>query len=114
MERGSSKHSPREDDALAEDNTAWLAARKPPPVRVSVESADRFFLENSVVAFSTGEDFFTLVTEKPEVVIAKGMTPDADLAVIFQPAGESPTPSRRWSSSPAVRRATGPTGHRVT
>ena len=77
------------DDALAEDNTAYLSLTKPKPVRVSVESADRFFLENSVQAFSQGESLLSLVKDNPDVVLAKGAAPKADLSIIFQPAGES-------------------------
>jgi hypothetical protein len=78
------------DDALATDNTAYLAARKPTPIRVSVESTDRFFLENSVLAFSSSEDLLNLVPDAADVVIAKSATPDEEQAIIFQPAGESP------------------------
>jgi Ca-activated chloride channel family protein len=77
------------DDALAEDNIAYLSLTKPKPIRVSVESADRFFLENSVHAFSQGESQLTLVKDKPDVVLAKSAAPTADFAIIFQPAGES-------------------------
>jgi len=76
-------------DALAEDNTAYLAVAKPEPIRVAVESDDRFFLENSVHAFSRGESLLTLVAGGPTVVLAKSVTPTADFAVIFQPTGES-------------------------
>lgn len=77
------------NDALAADNTAYLSLTKPKPIRVSVESTDRFFLENSVHAFSQGESLLTLVKENPDVVLAKSAAPAADLAIIFQPAGES-------------------------
>lgn len=77
------------EDALAADNTAYLALAKPKPVRVSVESTDRFFLENSVHAFSHGESLLTLVKENPDVVLAKSAAPKGDFSIIFQPAGES-------------------------
>jgi len=78
------------NDALSADNTAFLAARKPAPIRVSVESADRFFLENSVLAFSGSQELLNLVDGGADVIIAKSATPHDKLAVIFQPAGESP------------------------
>jgi hypothetical protein len=77
------------DDALAVDNTAYLFLAKPQAVRVAVESSDRFFLENSVQAFSQGESLLTLVKENPDVVLAKGAAPKADFSIIFQPAVES-------------------------
>lgn len=77
-------------DALAEDDVAYLVARRPPPIQATVESDDRFFLENSVLAFSGGDDLLELATTAGEVAIGKSKTPDAELAVIFQPAGESP------------------------
>lgn len=83
-------------DALATDNTAYLAVAEPERIRVRVESADPYFLENSVQAFSRGEGRLALVcggaaggAPPPDVVLAKGTTPDALNAVIFQPAGES-------------------------
>jgi hypothetical protein len=78
------------DDALQLDDVAYLAARKAKPIPVAVESADRFFLENSVQAFGGGDGLLTLVSDKADVVIAKSKSPDVPRAVIFQPAGESP------------------------
>lgn len=78
------------DDALAEDNVAYLAARKPKAIPVSVESSDRFFLENSVLAFSGADALLQLTYKDAAVAIAKSTTPEATLSVIFQPAGESP------------------------
>jgi hypothetical protein len=78
------------DDALAEDNVAYLAARKPTPIAVSVDSSDRFFLENSVLAFAGSDDLLKLVPEAADVVIAKSATPEAPLAIIFHPDGDSP------------------------
>jgi hypothetical protein len=77
-------------DALAEDNTAYLAVAKPEAIRVGVESPDPFFLENSVQAFSRGEALLSLVKENPAVVLAKSAAPKSDLSIIFQPAGEAP------------------------
>jgi hypothetical protein len=77
------------DDALAADNTAYLSLAKPQAVRVAVESPDRFFLENSVQAFSQGESLLTLVKENPDIVLAKSAAPKADSSIIFQPAGDS-------------------------
>ena len=78
------------DDALADDNVAYLAARKPKPIPVAVESSDRFFLENSVLAFSGVDALLQLVPEAAEVTIAKAASPEVPLAIIFQPDGESP------------------------
>ena len=78
------------EDALSTDNVAYLVAAHPDPLRIAVKSEDRFFLENSVLAFSRGADLLTLVREKPEVVLANGVAPDGDKVLIFQPTGESP------------------------
>ncbi|BBO35259.1 vWA domain-containing protein [Lacipirellula parvula] len=78
------------DDALAADNVAYLAVRKPKPINVAVESSDRFFLENSVVAFSGDDALLKLVEDGGAVTVGKSISPDASLAVIFQPDGESP------------------------
>ena len=44
------------DDALPNDNVAYLAAVKPKPVKVSGDASDPYFFENSVLAFSRGYD----------------------------------------------------------
>ncbi len=77
-------------DALASDNVAYLAVAPPRPVRVTVESDDRFFLENSVIAFSRHAGLLTLSDTRPQVVLAKSVTPDVPLSMIFQPQGDSP------------------------
>lgn len=97
-------------DALESDNLAYLSANQPPPVRVAVDASDRFFLEHSVLAFSQGKNLLTLVTSpaqnippsetdssaqpqianNPHITLAKGATPDAPLAILFQPEGNSP------------------------
>jgi len=78
------------EDALAADDVAYLAVRKPKPITVSVESSDRFFLENSVLAFAGSDELLNLVPDGADVVIAKSATPEAPLAVVFQPNGDSP------------------------
>lgn len=77
-------------DALAIDNTASLAIHRPPPIRVAVDDTNRFFFENSVLAFSSAQGLMTLVQQQPEIVLASGSTPTAPLAIIFQPTGLSP------------------------
>ena len=77
-------------DALAQDNIAYLVAQQPPPVRVRVATEDRYFMENSVLAFSQGSGLLELVEENEQLVLTKAASPDASLALIFQPDGESP------------------------
>lgn len=77
-------------DAFPEDNTAYLAAQRPPPLKVGVDTADKFFLETSVRAFSGDSGFLTLSQDSPQLTLSKGTTPSAPLAMIFQPEGESP------------------------
>lgn len=78
------------EDALAIDNTVWMAVNRPPPIRVAVDDTNRFFFENSVLAFSQNQGLMTLVQEQPEIVLASGSTPEKPMAIIFQPKGESP------------------------
>lgn len=76
-------------DALAADNTAYLVASHPDPIRVAVKSEDRYFLENSVLAFSRGDGLMALVRDKPEVVLANGLAPDDGKTIVFHPTGQS-------------------------
>ena len=76
-------------DALEKDNQAFFVVDKPPPIRVAVQSEDRFFFENSVVAFSRGSGLLTLDSDNPQIVMAKGGASGDLPAVIFQPANES-------------------------
>jgi len=78
------------DDALERDNMANLAVEPPRPIRMAVQSGDRFFLENSVTAFSRGAGLLALTDETPQIVLARKSTPDAPCALIFQPEGQSP------------------------
>ncbi|MEM6798506.1 MAG: VWA domain-containing protein [Planctomycetota bacterium] len=76
-------------DALAADNTAWLVARRPPPIAMAVASDDRYFFEQSVRAFTIGSSALRLVDEGAQVVLAKGSV-ETPRAIVFQPDGESP------------------------
>ncbi|MEM9186720.1 MAG: VWA domain-containing protein [Planctomycetota bacterium] len=80
------------DDALDADDTAWLVARRPPPIPVAVAADDRYFFEQSVRAFSsiTGVLQLAGAEETPGgVTLAKGGS-SSPRSIIFQPAGESP------------------------
>ncbi len=78
------------DDPLEQDNLAYLAVEPPRPVRVAVETDDRFFFENSVSAFSRQAGLLTLDNQDPQVVIGKSTAPSATRVLVFQPEGESP------------------------
>ncbi|MEK6249162.1 MAG: BatA and WFA domain-containing protein [Planctomycetales bacterium] len=78
------------DDALPSDNVVNLSVALPRPVRVSVQSDDRFFLENSVVAFSQDAGLLTLVDQDPQIVLSQGASTDNTHSLIFKPQGESP------------------------
>ena len=78
------------DDALAVDDTAYLVARKPPPIPIAVAAESRFFLEQSVLAFARDSDLLTLVAENPQVTLAQGAPPDESRVIVLGPAGESP------------------------
>ncbi|MDC0935517.1 BatA and WFA domain-containing protein [Pirellulales bacterium] len=77
-------------DALATDNACYLTVIRPDPIRVAVESGDRFFLENSVLAFTRGDNVLELVDERADIVLSKSTTPEAERAMIFAPSGDSP------------------------
>jgi hypothetical protein len=78
------------EDSLAADNTVYLVARRPPPIDISVVADDRFFLENSVLAFSREADMLRLATESAQVLLAQGAGPDADRVIVLGPNGDSP------------------------
>ena len=78
-----------QNDALANDNVAQLAVPQQEAIRVQVASENRFFFENSVLAFSEGSGLLTLVNDNPDIVIDQGTWSDSDRAIVFQPQGES-------------------------
>jgi hypothetical protein len=78
------------DDALPNDNLAHLVIPPQDPIRVQVSAEQRFFFENSVLAFSEGSGLLSLATENSDIVIDQGSWSGADRAIVFQPQGESP------------------------
>ncbi|TWT90196.1 hypothetical protein Mal64_05800 [Pseudobythopirellula maris] len=87
-------------DSLAADNTAWLVARRPDPITMSVATDERYFLEQGVLAFDRTEGGLRLVESGGEVVLAVGAADardgeeDSAATIVFSPDGES----RWWSS----------------
>ncbi len=86
-----------DSDALADDNTAFLSLSPIRPIPVSVDTSDRYFYENSVLAFSRGSGILQLVQSgsdtKPQLRISQGVPSDPDSKtsiLIFNPSGESP------------------------
>lgn len=77
------------NDALETDNYAALAPQMPKPVAVSVSAADQFFFKNSVQAFARSGGLLQLVSTGAQLAIGKGVAPDAELALVFQPEGSS-------------------------
>ena len=77
------------DDALAKDNTAYLCARRPPPIPIAVESSDQFFFEQCVLAFSGEGGLLNLVEKDSQLVLAKSQSTTAERAIIFQPQRNS-------------------------
>ncbi|HRQ87412.1 MAG TPA: VWA domain-containing protein [Bacteroidia bacterium] len=81
----------RIDDALAEDNRAFLSVPGANPVRVKVGAQDRFFFEVSVCAFEDSGGTLKLAEEDAEVRIARGSADGEDGAfLLFAPEGASP------------------------
>lgn len=79
------------DDALDEDNRAYLSVPGMHPVRVKVAASDRFFFETSVRAFEESGTSLRLVDTDAEVTIARGAPGEESAAMLlFAPGGESP------------------------
>ena len=80
------------DDSLEDDNHAFLTLPPHRPIKVSVSAEDRFFFENSVVAFQGNGGLLKLV-EPGEGVLSVGsgesLSSAAGNLLIFQPSGES-------------------------
>ena len=85
------------DDGLNDDNQVDLILPAINPIQVGVAGTDRFFYENSVIAFSNTGGLLKLVPTGGQLLIGQKSIPlqadGADL-LIFQPDGESPW----WSS----------------
>ena len=77
------------NDALANDDVVQLAVAPSQPIRVQVSSENRFFFENSVLAFSGKAGLLELVTENADVTIHQGQWDGSDRGIVFQPRGES-------------------------
>ena len=89
-------------DVLADDNIAFLSLAKKKPIPVSVVASDRYFYENSVLAFSRTDGLLQLIgaesEAKPQLKIGAGSFPIANSDdgsstndfLVFQPNGESP------------------------
>ncbi len=83
-------------DGLVSDNEAYAYLPALVPVDVGVLGDDRFFYDQSVQAFSTGERWLRLVPlADATVVIGQGAvalteTSDSASMLIFNPTGESP------------------------
>ncbi|MCF7973468.1 MAG: BatA and WFA domain-containing protein [Phycisphaerae bacterium] len=73
------------DDALALDNRALMILQPQRPIRVQVVCDEPFFLTHSILAFARTSGDLTCVTDGADVVLASGVIPDAQQAVIFNP-----------------------------
>ena len=81
-------------DSLDDDNHAFLTLPPRRPIKVSVASEDRFFFENSVVAFQSNGGLLELAEPESSVLtIGSGSSLAGNSErslLIFQPVGESP------------------------
>ncbi len=83
-------------DALKSDNRAFLVLHPVKPIPIRVAAEERFFYENSVLAFSGAGGLLQLVTTGGQMLVGQGelgiqlgeSAPDDFLA--FRPAGQSP------------------------
>ena len=86
-----------ETDALADDDQAFMVLPPRRPIPIAVVAEDRFFYENSVLAFSRNDGLLTLVPQQekpsPQLLIGAGIFAVADDStsdlLVFQPQGES-------------------------
>lgn len=76
------------EDALANDNTAFLALQPKRPVRIRVASDQPFFLINSVNAFAQTSGDLVYAPDTADVVLANGLVPQTERAVIFGPQAD--------------------------
>ncbi len=77
-----------EDDLMA-DNVVPLGLTIPRATRVEVVSETPFFFERVLEAFARADSLFEMVEDGPEMVLAQGVVPDAEVSIIFTPSGES-------------------------
>ena len=82
------------EDALPDDDSAFLILPPIKPITVSVATEEKFFYENSVVAFSESGGLLELVQDSGQMQICQGnpLTHDSDAShrLIFRPEGNSP------------------------
>lgn len=78
------------DDALPQDNEAYMVVRQPVPVKVGVSAEPRFFFQHAVAAFAGGDGLLQLTeVTNADVVLASGSVPDVPRSLVFSPNGES-------------------------
>ena len=77
------------EDALINDNVAQLAIPPAQPIRVQVSSSNRFFFENSVLAFSGQAGLLQLVESDADIAIHQGGWDSNQHAIVFHPQGQS-------------------------
>ena len=70
-------------DALASDNTVFMALQDKHPVKIKVESETPFFLINSVNAFARTTGDLEYAADNADVVLANALTPDAEKCIVF-------------------------------
>lgn len=79
------------EDALENDNTAYLYVPLRQPVPVGVLADDPFFFQNAVSAFERSDQLLSLAadTKTAQLMLSKGKVPADISTVVFQPSGES-------------------------
>ena len=84
------------DDCLDTDNQAFLTLPPRRPINVSVAAEERFFYENSVLAFSNTGGILQLAADDAQLLIGQGnfaasaSVEKSPNLLIFHPQGESP------------------------
>lgn len=81
------------EDCLADDNVSYASVAPRRQIPVNVLASDRYFFENSVVAFSRGGGLLKLDVDDPQLLIGQGdafsKTELVTDGLVFQPTGES-------------------------
>ncbi|MEL7498168.1 MAG: BatA and WFA domain-containing protein [Planctomycetota bacterium] len=90
----------KSEDALSSDDVAYLALAPQRPILVSIDTEDRYFYENSVLAFSQTGGLLSLAEtpDQSQIQITQATTSSSDAklgssvpdVVLFKPEGESP------------------------
>ncbi len=79
-----------QDDALTDDNTAYLVVHPHHPIRVAIQADQSYYPTQSVRAFAQSSGDLAWVESQPDVTLAVGQTATVERQIIFAPQGDRP------------------------